>query len=143
MKNSILLLLTIFLSASSFSQDKQNIDLIGGIGIGGVLSGKTIPLSSTYSFGILKNEYGFVSTISYGTYVTNDKVRSLGFSIKFIMPIHNQTFIGIGPDIHISFLGLTDINLSFSLNFAITDDGFISVGWSDYDQFSLGFLIRF
>lgn len=122
-------------------KNNNNIELLLGLGINGITDEKNIPLSCTFSFGVLKNKRGILSTFSYGELIKEPIVRVAGFSTKFLFCIYNQVYLGVGPEIHITILGLMKLQVGTSLYYNLIDDDlFIHIGYSGFDKINCGIL---
>jgi hypothetical protein len=122
------------------SQIDNNIELLVGIGLNGFTGNEDIPLSYTFSFGLSKNSHTILSTLSYGEFEKLSIVRVAGFSTKYLVRIQNNIYLGAGPEIHITILGLMKLHIGALLCGNIADDIKVTVGYSGFDKINCGIL---
>lgn len=122
-------------------KNDNKIDLLVGLGVNGVNDNKNMPLSYAFSFGLIKNGRGILSTFSYGEIDRASIVRVAGFATKFLFCIYDKTYVGIGPEIHITILGLMNLHFGAALYYNLIDDDLIlTAGYSGFDKINCGIL---
>ena len=134
------LISTLFFFTMAYSQTNQNIDLIVGLGLNGLNAGDSIPLSYAFSFGLIKNNFAILSTLTYGSLDKSPIIRVAGFSTKILFRLEDKIYFGLGPEIHITLLGLMGLNVGVSAYSNLTDDILVSIGYSDYDKLNCGLI---
>jgi hypothetical protein len=122
------------------SQANKETHLVMGVGISGIGGDESTPIGYLFSYGLIKGKVGFINSIGYSENDVVPIVRSATFTVQPVFEVTESFYLGFGPQLKTTFLGLMNLSYYSSANLRLGDQFMVTVAYSRFDK--LGFNLQ-
>ena len=143
MRPQIGLALIVVLVQLAPAQSSHDVHIVFGGGISGIGGDESIPIGFLMTYGLLREDFGFINSIGYSENDDVPIIRSATFTVHPVVRLADHFLIGVGPQLKITILGLMNVRYLVSGNLQIGDQFMFSLNYSRFDKLGVTMQVLF